>query len=38
VTLEQKNYSVLVRLAFPPLDAGGAAAAYRIEFSVKEAP
>jgi len=38
VTLEEKNYSVLVRLAFPPLDPGGATAAYRIEFSVKEAP
>ncbi len=38
LTLEPKQYSVLVRLAFPPLDAGGAASTYRIEFSVKEAP
>jgi hypothetical protein len=38
LTLEPKNYSVLLRLVFPPLDAGGAAASYRIEFSVKESP
>lgn len=37
ITLEPKNYSVLLRLAFPPLPRGGAAAAYRIEFSVLEA-
>ena len=34
--LEPKNYSVLLRFAFPPLDPGGAVATYRIEFSVKE--
>jgi hypothetical protein len=38
MTLEPKNYSVLLRVVFPPLDPGGAAASYRIEFSVKESP
>lgn len=38
LTLEPKNYSVLLRLEFPPLDPGGAVRTYRIEFSVKEAP
>ena len=37
-TLEPKNYSVLLRLVFPPLDPGGAAGTYRIEFSVKGLP
>lgn len=37
LTLEPKNYSVLLRLVFPPLPLGGAAATYRIEFSVEEA-
>ena len=36
-TLEPRNYSVLLRLVFPPLAAGGAAGAYRIEFTVEEA-
>ena len=36
VTLEPKNYSVLLRMAFPPLSRGGEAGAYRIEFTVKE--
>jgi len=38
LTLEPKKYSVLLRLEFPPLDPGGATAAYRIEFSVREGP
>jgi len=38
LTLEPRARSMLLRLAFPPLDPGGAAAAYRIEFSVMEAP
>lgn len=38
LTLEPKRFSVLLRLAFPPLAVGGAAAAYRIEFSVVASP
>ena len=38
LTLEPKRYSILARLAFPPLNPGGATAAYRIEFSVKGTP
>ncbi len=38
LSLEPKNFSVLLRLVFPPLAPGGAAAAYRIEFTVEEAP
>ena len=37
LTLEPKNFSVVLRLVFPPLSSGGAAEAYRIEFSMKEA-
>jgi hypothetical protein len=38
LALEPQRYSVLLRLVFPPLDAGGAAATYRIEFTVPESP
>jgi hypothetical protein len=38
VLLEQKRYTVLLRLSCPPLDPGGAAGAYGIEFTVSETP
>jgi len=34
--LEPQRYSMLLRLVFPPLDAGGAVATYGIEFTVTE--
>jgi len=38
LTLEPRNHAMRLRFVFPPLDPGGAAAAYRIEFTVTEAP
>jgi len=38
LALEPKRYSMLLRLLCPPLEPGGASGAYRIEFSVTEAP
>jgi hypothetical protein len=38
LTIEQKRYTVLLRLSFSALDPGGAEAGYRIEFTVTEAP
>jgi glycosyl hydrolase family 35 len=38
LTLEPRNHAMRLRFVFPPLDPGGAAAAYRIEFIVTEAP
>ena len=35
LTLEPQRYSMLLRLSFPPLEVGGAAATYRIEFIVE---
>jgi hypothetical protein len=34
MTVERKNYSVLLRLEFPTLEPGGAAGRYRVGFSV----
>lgn len=38
LTLEPRNHAMRLRFLFPALDPGGAAAAYRIEFIVTEAP
>ncbi|HMD31197.1 MAG TPA: hypothetical protein VKG84_04750, partial [Candidatus Acidoferrales bacterium] len=38
LALEPQLHTMLLRLSLPPLDPGGAAAAFRIEFSVPESP
>ncbi|HKO05941.1 MAG TPA: beta-galactosidase [Candidatus Acidoferrales bacterium] len=38
LTLEPRNHTMLLRFVFPPLNPGGAAARYRIELIVMEAP